>query len=151
MGVRVRRDIVHAQGDHADVAATEEEKKAVFSMLGKLYITSNSAAEKLRSVLELVNEALDLKAAADATSRNALAKLQAALAKAMGETKGASRPERKVSGNGEARSSSGSMTRMEVEDGPPGAEAGSGEATKIEPGTEESILEELLDDEDDET
>ena len=55
-------------------------------MLGKLYITANSSAEKLRATTELVTEAIDGNIAADAASRNALKKLHLALSKAMGES-----------------------------------------------------------------
>ena len=54
-------------------------------MLGKLYITANSSAEKLRITTELVTEAIDGNVATDAASRNALNKLHLALSKAMGE------------------------------------------------------------------
>ena len=64
----------------------EEEKKALLSMLSKLYITSNSNAEKLRIVHELVLEAVDLKIATDAPTRNGLIKLEAALVKVIGES-----------------------------------------------------------------
>ena len=52
-------------------------------MLGKLYITANSSAEKLRSTTELVIEAIDSNIATDAASRNALNKLHLALSKAI--------------------------------------------------------------------
>ena len=54
-------------------------------MLGKLYITANSSAEKLRITSELVTEAIDGNIATDAASRSALNKLHLALSKAMGE------------------------------------------------------------------
>ena len=52
-------------------------------MLGKLYITANSSAEKLRSTTALVVEAIDGNIATDAASRNALNKLHLALSKAI--------------------------------------------------------------------
>jgi len=55
-------------------------------MLGKIYVTPTSTPEKLQSVYELVAEALELKIAPDATTRNALTKLHTALGKAVGET-----------------------------------------------------------------
>ena len=55
-------------------------------MLGKLYITPTSTPEKLQSAFELVAEAIELKIASDAGSRNALSKLHVALSKALGET-----------------------------------------------------------------
>lgn len=65
--------------------ALEEDKKALVAMLGKLYITANSSAEKLKETTTLVNEAIDDKIASDAASRNALNKLHLALSKAVGE------------------------------------------------------------------
>lgn len=55
-------------------------------MLGKIYVTPTSTPEKLQSVYELAAEALELKTAPDATTRNALTKLRTALGKALGET-----------------------------------------------------------------
>ena len=54
-------------------------------MLGKLYISANSKAEKLQRTTELVVEAIEGKVAQDAPARNALKKLHAALSKASGE------------------------------------------------------------------
>lgn len=54
-------------------------------MFSKLYITSNSAQDKLQTVYELATEAIDLKVANDTASRNALNKFHAALTKAVGE------------------------------------------------------------------
>lgn len=55
-------------------------------MLSKLYITDNSTAEKLQSAHELIIEAIDLRIWTDATTRNALNKLEAALNKVIGES-----------------------------------------------------------------
>ena len=63
----------------------EEERKPLVSMLGKVYITSNSSTEKLQAVRDLVSEALDSKIAPDATARNALSKVYQALSKALEE------------------------------------------------------------------
>ena len=64
---------------------TEEVKKALTSILGKLYITSNSDPQRLSTTAVLVVTAIDNKVANDAPSRNALQKLHSALSKAMGE------------------------------------------------------------------
>ena len=64
---------------------TEEEKKASIAMLGKLYITANSKTKKLQSTTEIVAGAIDKNIAQDAPSRNALNKLHSALSKALGE------------------------------------------------------------------
>ena len=56
----------------------------MFSMLGKLHlVVSNPEPELLRTVLELVAEAIETKVASDATSRNTLTKLQTSLLKMM--------------------------------------------------------------------
>lgn len=65
---------------------TEEDKKALIAMLGKLFITPNSKTEMLQSTTELVEEAIVNKVAQDAPSRNALNKLHSALSKALGES-----------------------------------------------------------------
>jgi len=54
-------------------------------MLSKLYITSNSDQDKLRAVHDLATEATELKIAAEASTRNGLAKLLSAVEKALGE------------------------------------------------------------------
>ena len=56
-------------------------------MLGKLYVTSHSSSssEKLPIVADLLQEAIDHKVAADAPSRTALNKLHMAVKKAMGD------------------------------------------------------------------
>ena len=64
---------------------TEEEKKAFIAMLGKLYITANSKTKKLQSTTAVVAGAIDKNIAQDAPSRNALNKLHSALSKALGE------------------------------------------------------------------
>ena len=64
----------------------EEERKAMISMVGKMYITPVSSSDKLEAVRELVVEAIDSKIATDAASRNALSRLHVALSKAIGET-----------------------------------------------------------------
>ncbi|KAL8740558.1 MAG: hypothetical protein Q9190_006759 [Brigantiaea leucoxantha] len=65
---------------------TKEERKAMISMVGKMYITPVSSSDKLEAVRELVVEAIDSKIATDAASRNALSRLHVALSKAIGET-----------------------------------------------------------------
>lgn len=61
----------------------KEEKKVLFSMLGKLHLPAGGEgeAERLKSLLELLAEAVETKVAADATSRATLNKLQSALLK----------------------------------------------------------------------
>jgi len=63
---------------------SKDEKKVLFSVLGRLHLPpAGCDGERLKTVLELVAEAVDTKVAADATSRNVLAKLQTALLKQM--------------------------------------------------------------------
>ena len=63
---------------------SKEEKKVLFSVLGRLHLPPGGCdGERLKSVLELVAEAVDTKVASDATSRNVLTKLQTALLKQM--------------------------------------------------------------------
>ena len=64
-----------------------EEKKAIFPLLSKLYISSSSTQERLQTTHELAAEAIDMKIANDAASRNGLNKLYTSLTKAIGETK----------------------------------------------------------------
>lgn len=62
----------------------EEERKVLFSMLSKLHLAVPSPdAELLRTVLELVAEAIETKVASDVTSRNTMTKLQTSLLKLM--------------------------------------------------------------------
>ena len=61
---------------------SKEEKKVLFSVLGRLHMPAGGCdGERLKSVLELVAEAVDTKVASDATSRNVLTKLQTQLLK----------------------------------------------------------------------
>ncbi|GAB7347036.1 hypothetical protein MBLNU459_g3180t1 [Dothideomycetes sp. NU459] len=63
---------------------SKDERKVLFSMLGKLHLTVQSPhPDLLRTVLELVAEAIETKTASDATSRNVLTKLQTGLLKSM--------------------------------------------------------------------
>ena len=128
-----------------DVVLTEgkgEERKTLITMLGKLYITPTSDRQKLQTVLDLSAEAIDMKIASDATSRNALNKLHSALTKAMGES-------------GLARRSVGDATvaAEHQEDGALDA-TGAGDDTRMDIVKEEAmtvagetVLEELLEDE----
>ena len=150
-------------------------------MLGKLYITSTSSAEKLQLINDLVIEAIDSKIASEASSRTALNKLHLAVGKALGEGNG--RPARKsseetdatemvvdteapdvdadaeadASGNGNVEGVEGGLTKVDAEE----AEADtvtamenlkikSDEFAAIAEPTKDSILDDLLDDDDDE-
>lgn len=113
-----------------------EEKKAIIPLLGKLYISPNSNSEKLETAHELVVEAIDLKVANDAPSRNAFTKLLNALVKVIGEAK------------------TTSTKAVELEEGntinPDAADEGSTTVHRITEETTEiqdSLLSELLEDE----
>ncbi len=55
----------------------KEERKVLFGMLGKLHWPADGCdGERLKTVLELLQEAIDTGVASDATSRNTLSKLQ---------------------------------------------------------------------------
>lgn len=63
---------------------SKDEKKVLFSVLGRLHLPPGGCdGERLKSILELLTEAVDTKVASDATSRNVLTKLQAQLLKLM--------------------------------------------------------------------
>ena len=63
---------------------SKDEKKVLFSVLGRLHLPpAGCDGERLKTVLELVAEAVDTKVAADATGRNVLTKLQTGLLKQM--------------------------------------------------------------------
>ncbi|WPH03712.1 Hypothetical protein R9X50_00659500 [Acrodontium crateriforme] len=63
---------------------SKEEKKVLFSVLGKVHLPAGECdGERLKVVLELLVEAIDTKVAADATSRNVLTKLQTQMLKLM--------------------------------------------------------------------
>ena len=124
---------------------TEEDKKALIAMLGKLYITPNSNAEKLQNTAALVVEAIDDKIAGDATSRNALNKLHMALNKAMGEAGKA-----KIVPEGDLPTVGDGLTVMDVDESVVGDEGEvQEEVGEVEdvPAEKDSLLEELLEDE----
>ncbi|KAL9098072.1 MAG: hypothetical protein Q9163_006195 [Psora crenata] len=125
---------------------SREEKRAVIGILGRLYVTPNSAIEKLQSTKDLVTEAIDNKIAIDAASRTALNKLHLSLGKALSEA-GKSQPKvdtpvspiaedglNAVHGDGEGGQASSMALTVEEE--------GNGKEC-------DSVMEELLDDEDD--
>jgi len=59
-------------------------------MLGKLYVSPTSTAEKLHAAHELLADAIEGRVASDAPSRNAMNKLLMALTKAIGSSGAAS-------------------------------------------------------------
>ena len=128
---------------------TGEEKKAIMGMLGKLYISSTSDLDKLQYVAALVAEGIDEKIADDAVSRNALNKLYVALNKAVGNA----RKVKKVSDDTsafEAEENAPTLEGEEVEESMPAGEPDM-KAKVIDDNeiadTNDSLLDELLDDE----
>lgn len=127
-----------------DCSLTEEEKKALTSMLGKLYVSPTSTPEKLQTVHDRLTDAIDARIAGDAPSRNALSKLHAALTKAIGAVVGASGGRTVAEDGGEStgRTSVSSSRRLAVDE-----ITGNDEQGKDGKGGEkDSVLEELLED-----
>jgi len=60
---------------------TEDEKKVIAPLLGKLYVSPASSEDKIRDLYEEVDAAVDSKLLTDATSRNALYKIHVSLGK----------------------------------------------------------------------
>ena len=60
---------------------TEEERKVLCSMLGKLHITSHAEGDKLRGLYDCVCEAVSGKLVIDALSKASLNKLEQSLSK----------------------------------------------------------------------
>ncbi|KAK5133895.1 hypothetical protein LTR08_007124 [Meristemomyces frigidus] len=121
---------------------SREEKKVLFSMLGKLHLPAEGAGgERLGAVLELLAEAVDTAVAVDATSRNVLKKMQNGLLKLMHDVMTAERggggaeetvvesTEMTIRGHGRAGGGGGDVTEgaevteVEVEEGGEGEEA----------------------------
>lgn len=63
------------------IAITEEEKKVVAALLGKLYISPASTEEKLRELYAEVSDAVETNLISDTTGRNALYKIHVSLGK----------------------------------------------------------------------
>ncbi|MCJ1416351.1 hypothetical protein MMC32_002686 [Xylographa parallela] len=169
-----RKEIKAVNGDiHLDLAdallekamvhgCPKEEKKPILSMLGKLYITPTSTVEKLQSAYDLAAEAIELKIAPDAGSRNALTKLHTALSKALGETvpvsprKSAAREEVTVLKDEEVGLEETQMPDVEVALEETKMEHQIVEEMQLEavmgeePDAKDSILDELLDEEEEE-
>ena len=129
---------------------TEEDKKVLIAMLGKLYIATNSKNEKLQSTNELVVEAISHRVAQDAPSRNALNKLRTALSKALGEA-GKVKP---ISEDTQAPAGGDDGLTTVEEQGVEESVMANEEDVKMEDvevvtEVQDSLLEELLDEEDD--
>ncbi|KAL9128611.1 MAG: hypothetical protein Q9217_002745 [Psora testacea] len=125
-----------------------DDRKAVTGVLGKLYITSDSSAEKLQSTKQLVIEAIDNKIAGDAASRTALNKLHQALSKAVDEA-----DKTKKDADGTATPAVEDALTTVEEEGEAAPYHGEIKADSVEDEgisqDHDSVLEELLNDEDD--
>lgn len=114
-------------------------------MVGKLYTTSYSSAEKLQVVSDLVAEAIDAKIATDTATKNALNKYHLALSKVLGEV-------RNTQLNTEDQAADptmgGNETQMQVESEVDESEVQGDEKT-AGLGAQDAVLNQLLDDADD--
>ena len=133
---------------------TEEDKKALTLMLGKLYITANSSPENLAKVNELVIEAIDGKIASEAASRTALNKLHLAVSKAIGEAGKGRRAVVEEVAEPEVAPEDGAVEITKIGEaveatGVRDENLTIGGADMTEEVTKDSILDELLDEEDD--
>ncbi|KAL8999044.1 MAG: hypothetical protein Q9169_002042 [Polycauliona sp. 2 TL-2023] len=126
---------------------SKDERKALLSMVGKVFVTSNSSVERLQVVSDLVGETIDGKIAVDTTTKKALNKCHVALSKILGEARTA---ELSTEDQPMDQTIVQSETKIEAE-----SEA---EETQVQldeklagtrPGAQDSLLEELLDDDDD--
>lgn len=63
------------------IEITEDEKKVVAALLGKLYISPASTEEKLRELYAEVSDAVETNLISDTTGRNALYKIHVSLGK----------------------------------------------------------------------
>ena len=124
-----------------------EEKKAIMPLLGKLYVSASSSMEKVQNAKDLVAEAIDMNIANDAACRNGLNKFQAAIVKVIGESE-----TDKQAVDEETMAEIGQESKMEVDDaGLPNLEL-QPDVVKTEPlpDAQDSLLEELLADDDEE-
>lgn len=171
---------------------TEEEKKVFLSMIGKIHINLTAPTATLQGLLDLTSEALEAKVATDASSRNALTKLQTALQKVLAAngTDLSAENAKTASGSGEEDASPVDATEAELDrtelrpevtvdpsefdvtmrtkmtgfTGPPDAEGTVmvdfdeydeedetvvGDVSKVARGDHESLVDSLLDDDDD--
>lgn len=123
-----------------------EEKKAMLPLLGKLYVTANSSADKLKTAKDLAAEAIEMNIVNDASSRNGLNKFHTALVKVIGDCTINNNPVV----DDETTVIVAQETKMMVEDGtkPPGALPT--DVVKAEPIPEgqDSLLDQLLEDDD---
>lgn len=116
-------------------------------LLGKLYITSNSSVEKLQTAKDLAAEAIDMNIANDAASRNGLSKFHTAIVKVIGDS---TTDKRQV--NEETIVDIAQETKIEGADEDMNPQALKTDMVKTETmsDVQDSIVEELLAEDDDE-
>jgi condensin complex subunit 3 len=151
------------------IHATEEEKKVLAPLLGKIHVSPASTEEKLREMYSEVSTAVDDKVISDATGRNALYKIHVSLGKivnSLGEKQGRKSimPEGRqiISSEGktvldieedddktEIFTAKKTQDTIEKEDDDDGTIIGEGE-TITSPRKRDSLVEELLSDESEE-
>lgn len=120
---------------------TEEEKKIICTLLGKLYISTASSEEKIRDVYADVCDQVENPALSDATSRNAMYKIHVSLGKIVNalDSAAASAPGAGLSVAGGGRRSMSRSASMGIEDRTAVAD---GDRTAILLNDEETIKEE---------
>ncbi|KAJ9134466.1 Condensin subunit-like protein [Pleurostoma richardsiae] len=96
------RDIL----ERLDSNASKEEKKIVAPLLGKLYVSPASSADKIREVYAEVSEAVEGQLLSDATGRNALYKIHVSLGKIVNTL-----DQQEAGGAGGAAAPAGNMRR----------------------------------------
>ena len=96
---------------------SEEERKLFISMLGKLHIIPTAPHSTLQSLFDLTTEALDSKVATEASSRNALTKLQTSLSKALASSDSGTENNnsKSTNGTGSGESEADSPTEADAE------------------------------------
>lgn len=108
-------------------------------LLGKLYVTGHSSAEKVQLASDLATEAVDMNIAMDAASRNGLNKFHTAVVKVIGES---TTEKRQIDGETVADMES-KMEAGDADSNPSGLKT---DVIKTEkgPDVQDSLLEELL-------
>lgn len=126
---------------------TEDEKKAVAPLLGKLYISPTSTEEKTRAVYEEISEAVESQLLSDATSRNALYKIHVSLGKIVNNLDQAAAAQM-GSGAGHGRRSTSRATSLGVDDR---TVLVGGEDRTVLAGEDRTIVEQIKEEDEDET
>ncbi|KAF3770442.1 hypothetical protein M406DRAFT_59453 [Cryphonectria parasitica EP155] len=161
--------------ERLDSSCSKEEKKVVAALLGKLYISPASTEEKIRELYTEVSEAVEMNLISDTTGRNALYKIHVSLGKIVNTLDQAKESGRRRStmsrsvslgpdvhvgaGAGAGPSARGATAEPRIkeedeDDDGDGLNEGTviqnmDVTTKTEPGDDDSLVSELLDDDGD--